>query len=200
MDSFQIPEIAIQHYRKALTNMVCTNYLQDKLPYAFLGVAKSLSYNQADSMQIFQEGVGLWANRKLDLKHEINIPNNIDDCVKLLYDKASDNDKFYLEQAKEVLISMNFPDAAKSLNKKISVLVSNQQAPHISNSEDVEWVVVEKDTFTDVDFKNYGIKVVRKGGSEMIVYFGDEVAKALSDYLEGDRKNVTPCQRRIFFK
>ena len=44
----------------------------------------------------------------------------------------------------------------------------------------------------DVDFKNYGIKVVRKGGSEMIVYFGDEVAKALSDYLEGDRKNVTP--------
>ena len=154
-NSFQIPEIAIQHYRKALTNMVCTNYLQDKLPYAFLGVAKSLSYNQADSMQIFQEGVGLWANRKLDLKHEINIPNNIDDCVKLLYDKASDNDKLYLEQAKEVLISMNFPDAAKSLNKKISVLVSNQQAPHISNSEDVEWAVVEKDTFTDVDFKKW---------------------------------------------
>ena len=153
--SFQIPEIAIQHYRKTLTNMVCTNYLQDKLPYTFLGVAKSLSYNQADSMQIFQEGVGLWANRKLDLKHEINIPNNIDDCVKLLYDKASDNDKLYLEQAKEVLISMNFPDAAKSLNKKISVLVSNQQAPHISNSEDVEWAVVEKDTFTDVDFKKW---------------------------------------------
>ena len=44
----------------------------------------------------------------------------------------------------------------------------------------------------DVDFKNYGIKVVRKGGSEMIVYFGDEVAKALSDYLEGDRKAMTP--------
>ena len=44
----------------------------------------------------------------------------------------------------------------------------------------------------DVDFKNYGIKVVRKGGSEMIVYFGDEVAKALSDYIEGDRKSMTP--------
>ena len=44
----------------------------------------------------------------------------------------------------------------------------------------------------DVDFKNYGIKVVRKGGSEMIVYFGDEVAKALIDYIEGDRQNVTP--------
>lgn len=44
----------------------------------------------------------------------------------------------------------------------------------------------------DVDFKNYGIKVVRKGGSEMIVYFGDEVAAALTDYIEGDRRAVTP--------
>lgn len=44
----------------------------------------------------------------------------------------------------------------------------------------------------DVDFDNYGIKVVRKGGSEMIVYFGDEVAKALTAYMEGDRACVTP--------
>ena len=44
----------------------------------------------------------------------------------------------------------------------------------------------------DVDFHNYGIKVVRKGGSEMIVYFGDEVAKALQDYIQGDRKAITP--------
>ena len=36
----------------------------------------------------------------------------------------------------------------------------------------------------DVDFKNNGIKVVRKGGNEMIVYFGGEVEKALRDYLE----------------
>ena len=31
----------------------------------------------------------------------------------------------------------------------------------------------------DVDFRNGGIKVTRKGGSEMIVYFGQEVEKAL---------------------
>ena len=37
---------------------------------------------------------------------------------------------------------------------------------------------------TDVDFKNNGIKVVRKGGNEMIVYFGDEVRTALLNYLE----------------
>lgn len=44
---------------------------------------------------------------------------------------------------------------------------------------------------SDIDFKNNGIRVVRKGGSEMIVYFGEEVEMALLDYLE-IRKSVTP--------
>lgn len=44
---------------------------------------------------------------------------------------------------------------------------------------------------SDVDFKNGGIRVVRKGGSEMIVYFGEEVEKALLDYLEV-RSTITP--------
>ena len=43
----------------------------------------------------------------------------------------------------------------------------------------------------DVDFKNNGIKVTRKGGNEMIVYFGPEVEKALRNYLEV-RENITP--------
>ncbi|MCD7868461.1 MAG: tyrosine-type recombinase/integrase [Clostridiales bacterium] len=43
----------------------------------------------------------------------------------------------------------------------------------------------------DVDFKNNGIKVTRKGGNEMVVYFGEEVEKALRNYLEV-RKNITP--------
>lgn len=42
----------------------------------------------------------------------------------------------------------------------------------------------------DVDFKNNGIKVVRKGGNEMVVYFGDEVEQALRDYLE-ERNGIT---------
>ncbi len=37
---------------------------------------------------------------------------------------------------------------------------------------------------SDVDFKTNGIKIHRKGGYEAIVYFGDEVADALRDYLE----------------
>ena len=44
----------------------------------------------------------------------------------------------------------------------------------------------------DVDFKNNGIKVTRKGGNEMIVYFGEEVADALFNYINGDRKVITP--------
>ena len=43
-----------------------------------------------------------------------------------------------------------------------------------------------------VDFKNNGITVTRKGGNQMVVYFGDEVADALLDYIEGSRKAITP--------
>lgn len=43
----------------------------------------------------------------------------------------------------------------------------------------------------DIDFKNGGIRVVRKGGSEMMVYFGEEVEEALLNYLEV-RENITP--------
>ena len=44
---------------------------------------------------------------------------------------------------------------------------------------------------TDIDFRNNGILIIRKGGSESIVYFGEEVEKALKDYLE-ERKSIIP--------
>ncbi|MBQ6129707.1 MAG: tyrosine-type recombinase/integrase [Lachnospiraceae bacterium] len=43
----------------------------------------------------------------------------------------------------------------------------------------------------DVDFKNNGILIRRKGGYEAVVYFGDEVEKALTDYL-AERKTIIP--------
>jgi site-specific recombinase XerD len=43
----------------------------------------------------------------------------------------------------------------------------------------------------DIDFKNCGIKIRRKGGYETVIYFGDEVEKALKDYLEV-RKTIIP--------
>ena len=45
---------------------------------------------------------------------------------------------------------------------------------------------------TDVDFRNAGIHIHRKGGKEVIVYFGDEVEEALRDYLE-ERMHILPA-------
>lgn len=45
----------------------------------------------------------------------------------------------------------------------------------------------------DVDFKNGGIKIRRKGGYEAVVYFGLEVENALLDYME-QRKRIIPCE------
>lgn len=45
----------------------------------------------------------------------------------------------------------------------------------------------------DVDFDNLGIKVRRKGGYEDIVYFGEEVEQALSDYLQ-QRNHIIASQ------
>ena len=44
----------------------------------------------------------------------------------------------------------------------------------------------------DVDFKNNGIKVTRKGGNEIVVYFGEEVETALKQYLYTTRKATVP--------
>lgn len=46
---------------------------------------------------------------------------------------------------------------------------------------------------SDVDFENSRIKIVRKGGYEAYVYFGDEVAAALGDYM-AERKTKTAVE------
>ena len=48
----------------------------------------------------------------------------------------------------------------------------------------------------DVDFKNNGIKIHRKGGAEVIVYFGDEVRKALIDYAV-ERQKITAADGSV---
>ena len=42
----------------------------------------------------------------------------------------------------------------------------------------------------DIDFKNNGITVTRKGGNQMVVYFGEEVENALKTYLYTTRKKL----------
>lgn len=48
----------------------------------------------------------------------------------------------------------------------------------------------------DVDFKNNGIKIHRKGGAEVIVYFGEEVRKSLIDYAV-ERQKITAADGSI---
>ena len=43
----------------------------------------------------------------------------------------------------------------------------------------------------DVDFRNGGLRIHRKGGKEVIVYFGAEVEYALQDYLR-EREHIVP--------
>jgi site-specific recombinase XerD len=44
-----------------------------------------------------------------------------------------------------------------------------------------------------IDFKVNGVKVTRKGGDEVILYFGDEVEAALKNYLAG-REKIKPLK------
>ena len=45
----------------------------------------------------------------------------------------------------------------------------------------------------DLDFKNDAMKIRRKGGAEVVLYFGEEVERALLDYLE-EREQITPME------
>ncbi len=45
----------------------------------------------------------------------------------------------------------------------------------------------------DVDFETNGVKIVRKGGKEVTVYFGDEVADALDAYFD-EREEIVAAE------
>ncbi len=44
---------------------------------------------------------------------------------------------------------------------------------------------------SDVDFKNHGLRITRKGGNQVVVYFGDEVEEALLRYMR-ERSAIVP--------
>lgn len=46
----------------------------------------------------------------------------------------------------------------------------------------------------DVDFRNDRIRVIRKGGKEEYIYFGQEVSEALSNYIEESRSQIIPAE------
>ncbi|MFA5675095.1 MAG: tyrosine-type recombinase/integrase [Christensenellales bacterium] len=52
---------------------------------------------------------------------------------------------------------------------------------------------------SDVDIKARSFKVLRKGGNEAILYFGEETARALDDYIEERKAKVTYSQNSPMF-
>lgn len=52
----------------------------------------------------------------------------------------------------------------------------------------------------DFDFKNNSFKVTRKGGNQSILYFSDEVATAINDYMEyrDCNPNLDPNEKALF--
>lgn len=97
------------------------------------------------------------------------------DEVALLLDEVEDGDKLTKSQKK-------FHDKTKVRDTALMTLLLG------TGIRVSECVGLDME---DVDFKNDGIKVRRKGGYETVVYFGDEVEKALLDYLE-QRKHMVP--------
>lgn len=55
----------------------------------------------------------------------------------------------------------------------------------------------------DINFRENSIRIIRKGGSESVLYFGGEVEKALLDYIEGPRvmtaKEALPGEENALF-
>ena len=47
---------------------------------------------------------------------------------------------------------------------------------------------------TDVDFHVNSLTIVRKGGGQDIIYFNDEVADTLKDYINGEREYIIPVE------
>lgn len=52
----------------------------------------------------------------------------------------------------------------------------------------------------DIDFETNGFKITRKGGAQTILYFSDEVASALKDYLDERLNNefASPAEHALF--
>lgn len=163
-----ISPIFAQHYHHALTTMVCTDYLQDRIPYAYLGVTESLNYDPDNAMQVFEEGVGVWANRKLDVDKDIAIPVSASDCVKQFHDNATQQDIDYLQQASLTLMRLNHKDVADEVDRIIKKL---------------EKTVMTKSVLTDIEHSRQGNDICSKENS-----ITSSSSKEKNIYLDKDKQ------------
>ncbi|MDE6749025.1 MAG: tyrosine-type recombinase/integrase [Lachnospiraceae bacterium] len=98
--------------------------------------------------------------------------------------------------ADEVAILLDQVEEGTNLSK------SQQRCHQVTKTRDVAMLTLLLGTgirvsecvgldIEDVDFKNNGIKIRRKGGYEAVIYFGEEVEEALLNYLE-ERNHIIP--------
>lgn len=107
--------------------------------------------------------------------HDKNITRlEIDEVAKLL-DEVESGDKLTKSQKKYHNITKDRDLALITLLLGTGIRVSECVGLNIS----------------DIDFNVDGIRIVRKGGNEVIIYFGDEVESALMTYLDS-RKHIEP--------
>lgn len=50
---------------------------------------------------------------------------------------------------------------------------------------------------SDIDFENNAFTIIRKGGNQAILYFGDEVKTALQDYISTEREELINSNAKI---
>lgn len=114
--------------------------------------------------------------------------------------KISDNPSLLVEMPKiheKSIIRLEINEVAKLLDEIESgeKLTTTQKKYHnYTKSRDLALITVLLGTgirvsecvglnIKDIDFDLNGIKITRKGGNEMVIYFGEEVEEALQNYL-----------------
>lgn len=207
---FQIPSVAIGLYRKALTNLTCTDYLQDRLPYAYLNVAKALKHDSENAHEILFESIGVWANRKEDCHKEIPLPNSIDSCLSLLKGRAEGHDHDFLAATKRTLLALGEMDAASEIEKfdQVRCTVPAIDTPSASSrgsratknkgtrKDKNEWTIYEASSF-DLQFFKIWIQEYRqeaedKGAVEAVLAIRDKYL--LLFFVDCTANIVMSCQ------
>jgi len=100
---YEIPQNIIDSYKAALYGISCTNWLGDKLPLAYLNMAKTFraigsEYAGYTAEQLFRKSIGVWASRKSEIKA---FPQNNGECLELIKNFADSDDKEFFENVKK---------------------------------------------------------------------------------------------------
>lgn len=184
-------DIEINHFSIDILNKITVDDIEEYLDYLKVysknssehtnrekGIKRKLSslksfYNYFFCNQIIEDNPA--AKVRMPKLHESEIIRLDSDEVERLLDEVESGDNLTKSQKK-------YHDKTKLRDTALLTLLLGT-GMRVSECVGID--------INDVDFKNSGIKIRRKGGYEAIVYFGDEVEIALLNYLEY-RNTITP--------